>query len=559
VRADTIVATTRDQLLVTPSQARLRLTVGTQSTEGEMADLALPPGIHDAHLHVASGQMVLANKAIRLVLADPSRVIRRFGARHGSLEYLPAVVTGPGKTAPWAELWKTNEAADIVVDFDGPHKFVLWRGMSFAPSWAQDNIMTSNFFAETVEPGVFRDCCEMMSDRECRYIHARVIHNSPARVVIHWRQPLADADYRICRDQWVDELLYVYPDGAVCRNVTLHLDPDDENIWQTCPRTGRRVPCSMIGPSAGKRTFNDMELITVNPPGASSEHNTPADALSLLDGNSYTRTYTWPSPPDLDAEPLPQLDEYIFLMHHNSGSDVFVASPGPGLRARLQPNSGMCYKAQDDVREDRWVSVPQLPTIFADHIHWPVTRGCSTTPLTDRATFDERPTHTFLGYANNDPVEVSADGSVTWTWLSGIAPADQGRLRDKVRAWTRPPHLHGATYSARERAYVVEVCGDRIAAVPSTPTADGESSGTTFAAAEPIALTVNPEGDPVSSPVLVLNGLDLEHGAQVTANGAALAADMVAVGVERTLDAVRSVVTLREDVPAGTTLTIRSA
>ncbi len=533
VRADTIVATTDDQLLVTPSAARLRLTVGPAGTDGAIADLALTPGVYDAHLHVTDGEASLADKPIRLVLADPSRVVRRFGARHGSLEYLPPVVTGPDTTGAWADLWKTNEAADIVVDFDGPHKFVLWRGMSFAPSWATDNVMTSNFFAETVEPGVFRDCCEMMSDRECRYIHARVIHNSPARVVIHWRQPLADSDYRICRNQWVDEMLYVYPDGAVCRNVTIHLDPNDEDVWRECPRTGRRVPCSMIGAPAGKRTFNDMELITVNAPGASSAQNTPTDALTLLDGGDFARTFTWPTPPDFAVEDMPELDEYIFLMHYRDRPGVFVASPGPGIRARLQPNTGMRYESHEDVADDKWVLVPDMPTHFADHIHWPVTRGCATAPLSDPATFDERPTHTFLGYANNDPVEVGEDGAVTWTWLSGVAPADDEALRDKVRAWTRPPRLNGATYSGVQRAYVVD------------------------AAACEVTLTAGADGGAVVGPTLVLNGMDLASGASVTVNGTPVPAGDMAVGVERTLDTVRTIVTLRCDLSAGAAVTVR--
>ncbi|MFH1008844.1 MAG: hypothetical protein V1800_15320 [Candidatus Latescibacterota bacterium] len=69
------------------------------------------------------------------------------------------------------------------------------------------------------------------------------------------------------------------------------------------------------------------------------------------------------------------------------------------------------------VQDDRWVNVPDLPTHFADYIHWPITRGYGTTPLTDTATYRERPTHTFPGYANNAPAETREDGAVTWTWL----------------------------------------------------------------------------------------------------------------------------------------------
>ncbi len=74
------------------------------------------------------------------------------------------------------------------------------------------------------------------------------------------------------------ELLYVYPDGTAVRNVTLHLDSNDETTLVNCPRTGRRMPCLMLGWQAGKWTFNDMEFITVNAQGASSDDNTPLAA-----------------------------------------------------------------------------------------------------------------------------------------------------------------------------------------------------------------------------------------------------------------------------------------
>ena len=48
--------------------------------------------------------------------------------------------------------------------------------------------------------------------------------------------------------------------------------------------------------------------------------------------------------------------------------------------------------------------------------------------MTDRDTYQERPTHTFLGFANNAPVEVRDNGAVTWSWLSGIAPEEEEAL-----------------------------------------------------------------------------------------------------------------------------------
>jgi len=92
------------------------------------------------------------------------------------------------------------------------------------------------------------------------------------------------------------------------------------------------------------------------------------------------------------------------------------------LQVRFQPNTGMRYVPGQRVEDDRWENAGDLPSNFADHIHWPITRGYGTCPLTDPAEYLDRPTHTFLGFAHNGPVDVREDGAVTWRWMSGIAP-----------------------------------------------------------------------------------------------------------------------------------------
>ena len=529
VHAETIVATPDDELRIDPPSLRFELEAAGTTTSSRIADLGLGPGWHACSLRVLDGTAVVRSGAAKLLLVDPSRRCRKFGARYGSLEYHLPVVTGRGETASWQSLWHTGEVSDIVVDFDGPHKFVLWRGMSFAPSWAMDNVLTSTFFAETVEPGVFRDCCEIMSDRECRYTHARVIHSSDARVVIHWRYPLCDSSYTICRHQWADEMYFVYPDGVACRNVTIYLDPNDEAVWVNCPRTGRRVPAVMIGSPPGKRTFNDTEFITVNAPGATSEDNTPLEALTLLDGSDYRRSFRWPKPPDFSKESVPELSEYIFRMNYRHRPGVFVASAGEGMRLRLQGNDGMRYEPGDSVEDDRWTTVPDLPSKFADFIHWPITRGCGTTPLTDRETYNERPTHTFLGFAEALPVDVSKDGAATWCWLTGIAPEDERVLRAKVRAWVRPGVVPGACYDSKQGAYIVERAGART------------------------QLAVGPEA--LTCPTFVLPGVECAQLRAVIDDGHG-PGHPVAVGVERSVGRVQTVLTFSGRIPAGSRVAI---
>lgn len=538
VHADTIVATTVDELRATPADARLALTVNGKTTAGRVAALGLGAGQYCGKLRVTRGRAVLTEKKINLLLVDAARLVRRFGARYGVLGYdLPVIAGrefhgGGEPKVPWSALWKTGACPDIVVDFNAPYKFVLWRGMAYAPSWTMNNVMTSNFFAETLEPGVFRDCCEMMSDRECRYSHARLIHSSAARAVIHWRYALCDSAYAICRDYWADEMFYIYPDGVAARNVTLYLDPRDEAVWQAAPRAGRQAPCSMINGPPGKRTFNDMEFISVNAPGTSAEDNLPREALTLLDGRKFARNFRWPNPPDFARAPLPALEAYIFRMNYRNRPGVFLASPPAGLQVRLQSNTGMRYEAGARAADDRWTSVPNLPGIFSDYIHWPITRGYGTTPLTDPRQYLDRPTHTFLGFANNAPVEVRADGAVTWSWLCGMAPADDAALRGMVMGWLAAPAIAGAQYNARERAYVVA----RL---------DGQLTLTT------------PKNQAVRNPTFRLPGREAAALA-VRINGARLAEDKLAVGVERNLDMSHTVVTLGLTIPPASAIRLEA-
>ncbi|MBI2441847.1 MAG: hypothetical protein HYV35_10810 [Lentisphaerae bacterium] len=513
LHADTIVATTNDELCLAPPGV---LKINGRETRGKLGELGLKPGVYDAEIN---------GRKARLILVEPGRTARKFGVRHGCLGYDAPVITGEHATASWDTLWKTGAYPDIVVDFEAPYKFVFWRGMSYAPSWALGNCMTSFFFAETLEPGVFRDCCEMMSDRECRYSHARVIQASAARIVVHWRCALADTDYNICRNQWADELFYIYPDGTAVRNATIHLDPGDEAVWQTCPRTLRRVPCSMIDRPPGKRAFNDMEFITVNPPGASSDAITPLEALTLLDADEFAETFRWPRPRSLAGAGLPKLREYIFRMNYKNRAGVFVASRPEGLRVQLQENTGMRYKPGARVADDRWETVKHLPVNFADHIHWPVTRGYGTAPLTDPAVCRDRPTHTFLGFANNAPGEVTERGDVTWTWFCGMAPENEGDLRARVRSWSRPATIRGASYLAREGAYRVD--------------ARGRESALEVESAEPVI-----------RPAFLLPRMRLP-GLVVLVNGQRADAGEVALGVEASLDSEQTVVTFRTDLSGG--------
>jgi hypothetical protein len=62
-----------------------------------------------------------------------------------------------------------------------------------------------------------------MSDKTCRYSHVRLIENTDARVVVHWRNASVGVGYDwLTVDQegwglWTDEYWYIYPDAVAIR------------------------------------------------------------------------------------------------------------------------------------------------------------------------------------------------------------------------------------------------------------------------------------------------------------------------------------------------------
>ena len=68
---------------------------------------------------------------------------------------------------------------------------------------------------------------EHMNDKQNRYSHVRIVEQSDARVVVHWRYALVNVldqlwkpDDRTGNGAWIDEYYYIYPDARGIRKVT---------------------------------------------------------------------------------------------------------------------------------------------------------------------------------------------------------------------------------------------------------------------------------------------------------------------------------------------------
>lgn len=412
----------------------------------------------------------------------------KFGAYYATLGYEQA----------WDEQWRIGEHADVVVQFDtGGYRFVFWRGTSYIPCWVTDTgIWYTNEFVERRgdDSANTRGCCEPMSDKQCRYSHVRIIENTSARVVVHWRYAPVDVNYErpfVDSDtgwsDWVDEYYYIYPDAVGVRKVTLHTSaPEKWSEWH--------------------------EAIVLNQPGTMPEDNIELGALSLANMEGKSRTYTW------TAEGAPRFDEdlrdaNILLVNLKAAQKPFAIVPSVEKQSEpvITPYTGH-----------------GKGSYFNFWNHWPVSQVASDTTLAETA---ERPSHTSLahiGHRGEGCWKYYARGKdwLTRIMLHGMTDLGAAALTPLAKSWTSAPQLtlSGAGYSAggydaSERAY-------RLKKVLET-----DNSLSFSILANPDHPLVNPAfvienwGDADAAPVLTLNGEmlapgpSLRHGCRTTING----------------------------------------
>ena len=134
----------------------------------------------------------------------------RFGAYYAKLKYHEL----------WDNLWRTSDYTDIVVKFDNvPISVVFWRGTNYGFGLVTDanHWMVDQSVEEFEEYG----CMEHMSDKQNRFSYVRLIENTDARAVVHWRYAVVDILYQFPKraSGWADEYFFIYPDGVVMRKV----------------------------------------------------------------------------------------------------------------------------------------------------------------------------------------------------------------------------------------------------------------------------------------------------------------------------------------------------
>ncbi|HEC43311.1 MAG TPA: LamG domain-containing protein [Bacteroides sp.] len=137
-----------------------------------------------------------------------------FGAAYTKLECSPE----------WDGLWRVGEYTDILVSFDDkPSRFVFWRGTNYLPSLVTKPGAEGIWNSDQGPEDYTDECFEHMSDKICRFSHVRLIENTDARVVVHWRNASVSISYEWLQEDengwglWTDEYWYIYPDAVSVR------------------------------------------------------------------------------------------------------------------------------------------------------------------------------------------------------------------------------------------------------------------------------------------------------------------------------------------------------
>ena len=374
-----------------------------QSQAAKVASLLIQSEYGKEKLILASKKLdsLYDNIPLRLPSGLPSN--DRFGAYYTSLKY----------DLEWDKHWRIGDHADIVVDFANVgYKFVFWRGTSYIPCWVTESgVWYTNEFVERrgFHSENTQGCVEPMSDKQCRYSHVRIIENTDARVVIHWRYAPIDVNYQhpftdpnTGWSDWVDELYTIYPSGIGVRKITLQTNRPD--LWTEF-----------------------QEAIVINQPGTMPEDNIESGAISLANMNGQSKTYYWTEEgaPEFDFGP-----EYasIFKVNLKSSQSPFALVTPPNENGLITSYLG---------------HAPNSNFHFWDH--WPVSQDASDGRVALSAA---RPSHSSLGHiglpgmADTEwlPFKLE-DKKVTKIMLHGMTDKAVENLVPLGKSWLSPPEL----------------------------------------------------------------------------------------------------------------------
>jgi hypothetical protein len=358
----------------------------------------------------------------------------RFGAYYTTLKYYPE----------WDALWRVGPDADVLVRFDeSPARVVFWRGTQYSPVWVTGNgLWMADQSVEAWDDG---HTYEHMNDKQNRYSHVKIVEQSDARVVVHWRYALVNVKNqfwnvtpRLENGAWIDEYYYLYPDAAGVRKVT----------WQH-------------GTLGAPIQF--QESIVLAQPGQLEGDVVDRDYATVGNLKGETQTLSYVENPGAQPKKTFPPDLTIQMHHFKSREEPFIV---------FEKGDKMDYLRDMDARA---LSGPGSSN------HWPVAQILSDGRTSQAA---DRVSH-FLGFPISDPpVHQGTDGRDYWNGLYGMTDRPFADLVTLARSWDQAPALTvtrggftGGEYDQSERAYNLmpssgrpsRVLELRLAASPDSP------------------------------------------------------------------------------------------
>jgi hypothetical protein len=348
----------------------------------------------------------------------------------------------------WDAIWRADAHPDVVVLFDDmPGRFVSWRGTGYVPFWVTENdIWYTNEFNESWPPGDKAHICEPMSDKQARYSHVRIIENSDARVVIHWRYALTNTDYEIAYadpltgwGDWADEYDYIYPDGLALRK---------QRVWS----------------SRLDQPHEFQESIVLSQPGTRPEDNIELDAVTIVNMKGETYTYSWadglPGPPPGPDTGPPSNPEPGVADQEDDFLAPFIKLSFPNIqlvntKSRVKP----FLIVSDGPYKENWpfghdvegpVNIPytgfMLPDVctFTWWNHWPVAQ----VPSDARWALDpDRVAHTSVSNVFYGVYEATENSKIKLS-MQGLTEKTAEELVPLAKSW-----LHAATLKLKGSGY----------------------------------------------------------------------------------------------------------
>lgn len=352
----------------------------------------------------------------------------RFGAVYARLKY----------TWEWDDLWRVADHPDVVVRFDdSPVRVVFWRGLRYSPAWVTENDLW--IADQSAESGNEEGCVEHMQDRHCRTSHVRIIENTEARTVVHWRySPISSRDNLWTAQErtgwawWVDEMYFFYPDGTAVRKMQ----------WQK-PQPEHGFPWLQI-----------QETSILCHPGQESGDVLERDAITLYNMEGQGHTYSWPDDDtkntrerrNLAVDPsivrdLRPKSPNIQIVHYKSQFQPFIIFE-PGNR----------YTVYVGRVRDRLVNFPA-------YNHWPVSQ------IRSDGRFVQAPDRaSSFSIAYSTPVIHEREGGLQSAYsLYGMTDRQAEWVLALARSWIHAPPLRIEKgplryrgYDMSQRAYLLE-------------------------------------------------------------------------------------------------------